>query len=65
MFKEGDLVELKSGGPCMTVKEIKNKEDVVCRWFDEKYKEYKQETFKIHELKKWEDPSAEAIKTLL
>ena len=31
-MKEGDVVYLKSGGPLMTVKEIKGTK-VVCQWF--------------------------------
>jgi len=33
-FKTGDQVQLKSGGPVMTVKEYDGGE-VVCEWFDE------------------------------
>jgi uncharacterized protein YodC (DUF2158 family) len=32
MFKTGDVVQLKSGGPLMTVAEV-NGDDVDCRWF--------------------------------
>lgn len=32
-FKKGDKVELNSGGPVMTVKEIDG-ENVVCEWFN-------------------------------
>ena len=32
-MKIGDVVILKSGGPRMTVEEMKNKK-VKCRWFD-------------------------------
>jgi uncharacterized protein YodC (DUF2158 family) len=33
MFKAGDVVQLKSGGPLMTVLEIDGNK-VQCRWFD-------------------------------
>jgi uncharacterized protein YodC (DUF2158 family) len=34
MFKLGDIVRLKSGGPDMTVKEVsENSNEYVCRWF--------------------------------
>lgn len=33
-FKKGDIVELKSGGPAMTIYEI-DKECVYCMWFKE------------------------------
>jgi uncharacterized protein YodC (DUF2158 family) len=32
-FKVGDVVELKSGSPDMTVTELKDNGDLVCRWF--------------------------------
>jgi len=43
-FKIGDVVQLKSGGPLMTIKSILNKndafnlnnDDYVCQWFDDK-----------------------------
>ena len=33
MFKAGDVVQLKSGGPLMTVGEVDG-ESVHCRWFN-------------------------------
>ena len=36
-FKVGDLVELKSGGPVMTIKEVFNDPEgaeAQCEWFD-------------------------------
>jgi uncharacterized protein YodC (DUF2158 family) len=36
MFKPGDIVRLKSGGPSMTVESIDKKENgLLCLWFDE------------------------------
>ncbi|HSR74783.1 MAG TPA: DUF2158 domain-containing protein [Sulfurovum sp.] len=32
-FKVGDLVQLKSGGPVMTIKEISGAESILCVWF--------------------------------
>jgi uncharacterized protein YodC (DUF2158 family) len=34
---EGDVVRLKSGGPCMTVEQLREPNDVECTvaWFDE------------------------------
>lgn len=40
MIKIGDIVRLKSGGPCMTVQQFKDKSInsdnnfVLCKWFD-------------------------------
>lgn len=32
-FKEGDTVQLKSGGPKMTIKEIHEGGSLTCQWF--------------------------------
>jgi uncharacterized protein YodC (DUF2158 family) len=32
-FKPGDVVQLKSGGPKMTVRELEDQTGVVCVWF--------------------------------
>ena len=45
----GDLVQLKSGGPVMTVAWTNNK-DVGCTWFDEK-NELQNSNFKTPQLK--------------
>jgi uncharacterized protein YodC (DUF2158 family) len=35
MFNEGDTVQLKSGGPAMTIDKMnKENEYVSCKWFD-------------------------------
>lgn len=49
-FQDGDVVQLKSGGPRMTVEGY---EDglVVCVWFEEKNR--KSSTFKEATLVKW------------
>jgi uncharacterized protein YodC (DUF2158 family) len=48
-FKVGNVVQLKSGGPTMTVRETKEKVD--CQWFDDKG-ELKQRAFDEGVLKK-------------
>ena len=36
-FKEGDTVQLKSGGPIMTIGRLENNgQDAVCGWFEGK-----------------------------
>lgn len=37
-FKEGDVVQLKSGGPQMTVSETNGVGVVLCIWFDSQNK---------------------------
>jgi uncharacterized protein YodC (DUF2158 family) len=32
-FKDGDMVELKSGGPKMTIMEIDDQGGLTCQWF--------------------------------
>ncbi|MFW2349899.1 YodC family protein [Qipengyuania sp.] len=49
----GDLVQLKSGGPVMTVAWI-NREDVGCTWFDEK-NELQNSNFRAPQLKVVDD----------
>lgn len=49
-FKEGDVVELKSGGPKMTIKTIYDDDGSIhCQWFAEAGQEA---IFKSYELKK-------------
>lgn len=50
-FKIGDVVNLKSGGPEMTVENIDNQGNVTCTWFDRNM-ERKTETFKSDMLEK-------------
>ena len=33
-FQEGDVVRLKSGGPGMTIKQIRDNGELFCQWFD-------------------------------
>lgn len=42
-FKAGDVVELNSGGPVMTILEVKNNGWVVCEWFDKNHTYNKKE----------------------
>lgn len=53
MFKEGDRVALKSGGPIMTV-EDKDEDSCTCIWFNDK-DEIQTRTFMDATLKNVED----------
>lgn len=55
-FKAGDVVQLKSGGPHMTVSSILPGGSADCTWFDEK-NEPRHETFLCETLKMYERPS--------
>jgi uncharacterized protein YodC (DUF2158 family) len=49
MFKAGDVVQLKSGGPLMTVSEIDGN-SVQCRWFngnEEKASSYPSDILRV------------------
>lgn len=56
MFRVGDVVQLKSGGPIMTVVEITSangRDTVQCRWFagpEEKSSSFSAETLKSADL---------------
>lgn len=53
-FKPGDIVQLKSGGPSMTVSELKNGQ-YHCQWFKGASKEsayFREETLKMYEAPK-------------
>lgn len=53
MFKVGDEVQLKSGGPVMTVTSI-GTESLQCTWF--KNDEVKRDAFPVEALEKYEQP---------
>ena len=66
-FKEGDVVELKSGGVPMTVvsdltdsSNYRGLDMVECRWFNSVTQEFKINTFKQSELKKCDSDSSSA-----
>lgn len=44
--KIGDVVQLKSGGPTMTIEDIEDSGKVRCKWFDRDQTLY-TETFKL------------------
>ena len=47
-FKVGDVVQLKSGGPAMTISAWMSKEIAVCRWFPElTIRETSEEAFPV------------------
>ena len=56
-FSAGDVVQMKSGGPKMTVEEIEVSGDVVCTWFDDK-KVRKTDVFKEAILVKYQSVTA-------
>jgi uncharacterized protein YodC (DUF2158 family) len=46
-FKVGDVVQLKSGGPAMTVQSATYADEIVCTWFEKGKRElskFNQET---------------------
>jgi uncharacterized protein YodC (DUF2158 family) len=58
-FKVGEVVQLKSGGPKMTIGKIgsqsmsgKTADEAKCSWFDEKNK-IQEEWFQLTSLKRW------------
>lgn len=55
VFEDGAQVQLKSGGPMMTVSSFGNyysKWKYSCRWWDVKKQEFKSESFEPHELQR-------------
>lgn len=59
-FKKGDIVQLKSGGPKMTIKELVPKElfhsgDYICQWFSGA--SLKQGYFSPNSIQVFKDPS--------
>ncbi|BDU19971.1 DUF2158 domain-containing protein [Dyella sp. GSA-30] len=58
-FKIGDTVQLKSGGPAMTVSELQEGGRVFCEWFDNK-ENHQERSFVASTLDKY-DPGAGAL----
>ena len=50
-FKTGDTVQLKSGGPIMTVDGTTDKGEIYCRWFTEEHDKVYHNYFKPNSLK--------------
>jgi len=50
-FKAGDVVVLRSGGPEMVISKLDG-DAVELRWFDDGSREFRNESFRAHELKK-------------
>ena len=53
-FKAGDVVQLKSGSPSMTISEIVDNDSVVCEWHSGKHQRMERQEFKVVVLKKYE-----------
>jgi len=51
MFKLGDVVALKSGGPFMTVTDITANTGIVCVWFCEHTGQYNKQEFNVLSLR--------------
>lgn len=68
MFAKGDLVQMKSGGPVMTVADMGNysgygmgpKDGAKCTWFDKK-DDLKEQVFDVAVLEKYEEPDLSSI----
>jgi len=56
-IKPGDVVQLKSGGPLMTVEKIIGGDSARCDWFDDKHKQCGG-VFPLHSLRIDEDPDS-------
>lgn len=54
-FKPGDQVQIKSGGPPMTVEAVEG-DDVKVVWYDQKTKATKKEKIKAVALRPYEEP---------
>ncbi len=52
-FAEGDVVTRKTGGPMMTVEDIRNDELVACIWFDGNH-QVQRDCFAASTLLKWQ-----------
>ena len=64
-FKAGDLVQLKSGGPEMTVEKVSSlpgdeSPSYICTWFTEQYSKVNREDFSENALKKYEQLALDA-----
>ena len=55
-FKPGDEVELKSGGPPMTVSKVIDPDKVACVWWDQPKQAYADREFEVSVLKRVERP---------
>jgi uncharacterized protein YodC (DUF2158 family) len=55
-FKGGDVVQLKSGGPAMTVSKERRAGELVCEWFDVTGK-YQSQDFEPDSLKAYDPPT--------
>ncbi|HEY4292070.1 YodC family protein [Luteibacter sp.] len=55
-FKKGDVVQLKSGGPVMTVYDILGSGRVGCEWFDSK-EQHQDKSFNSETLEHWKPAS--------
>lgn len=51
-FKLGDVVELKSGGPEMTVVGFIEDTDVICEWFNQNWEQPRRYAFCSEALRK-------------
>jgi uncharacterized protein YodC (DUF2158 family) len=61
-FKVGDVVELKSGGPNMTISELQSGGGFMCQWFNNAGSEYKLETVRIKGEISKQDPKQGGIR---
>lgn len=56
MFKKGDKVWQKAGGPAMAVDQIDGPDRIWCQWWDQDAKEFKRDVFDPDVLTK-DDPT--------
>ena len=59
MFKVGDVVQLKSGGPAMTVIDTKEEAAVECLWFGDVSETFRREILPVIALETVEFESGE------
>jgi len=55
-FVPGDVVQMKSGSPLMTVYSCEDPQKVFCAWFDAKQQGFRDEDFPSVTLEKWAGP---------